>query len=95
MDLDREQPMTAADKETMIREAVRSALEECNPDLKDAPISDTSRLRQDPISLDSLDVVELLVNIQDRLNLELDDDEDLKSFATVGDLVRRLTVLCA
>jgi acyl carrier protein len=46
------------------------------------------------LGLDSLDLVEVAMEIESRLSIKFGDD-DLKAVFTVGDLVEVLTMICA
>ncbi len=45
----------------------------------------------DCLDLDSLEVLEVVLELEDSLGLTLDDEADLSSISTVGDLARGLT----
>jgi len=55
----------------------------------DIEIRQDLRLIED-LNLDSLDVVELTMHLEDAIGITVDDDADIRSSETVGDLVKRI-----
>jgi len=77
-----------------VRKVVIQALEEQNPALTGIELSDSQHFDEPPLDLDSLDIVELQLNISARLGIEIGDDVDLNNLKTIGRLVILTTELC-
>lgn len=69
-----------------VQEVLEEYLLSINPGIKE--ILPEQRLIED-LNLDSLDVVELSMHIEEKLNVQIEDD-DLEKAKTVGDLTSML-----
>lgn len=77
-------PHPAADTTTAIAEAIRSV----SARARQVTITRQSLLLED-LALDSLDLVAVVVELQDRYDVEIDPDE-ITAIRTVGDLAESL-----
>ena len=80
-------------RDVSVRDEVILVLEELVPDVASVTFSDSQHLGEPPVNLDSLGILELLLNVTTRLGIQIGDDEDIENFTTLRRLVSRLTEL--
>ncbi|MDB5448076.1 MAG: Phosphopantetheine attachment site [Phenylobacterium sp.] len=69
-----------------VRTTIRVHLDRFRPDVE---VTDESRLLDGGLKLDSLDLVEIAMELEDQLDMEISDDE-LDAVSTVGELIGHL-----
>jgi len=80
-------------RDSTVRTAVLSALQQLNPDLDVEALPDGQLLGSPPVNLDSLDFAELILDVTDRLHVNVKADEPFEDMATIGGLIQRLTAI--
>ena len=66
-------------------EEVKKALCKSNPGLEESKVVSDARLKDD-LDIDSLDLVEIAMSLEDVFNITLPEDE-MENITTVGDVV--------
>ena len=72
---------------------VMNALADAVPSVDVASLSPAQKLGEPPLDLDSLDTLQLLLDVTKRVGIDLKDDEDLTHLGTLGSLIARLEEL--
>lgn len=81
--------MTRDDLATRVRATISDHLTRYTRPDRPAEVTDESKLLDGGLKLDSLDLVDITMALEDELELEI-DDSDVDGLATVGELVEYL-----
>jgi acyl carrier protein len=76
--------------DTRVVAEVMRTIAEAAPSIDVASLPRTQRFADPPLSLDSLDILQFMLDVTKRLDINLTEDEDLTRLATVGGLIERL-----